>query len=75
MSNPVQRPPQLTLGGQEAFELRNALLKAVKVIRTWHDIGTKDLGLKGTEKDMVWRLYFDNAPEMKEIREALERHA
>ncbi len=67
MSQPCRPRPQLTLGGQEAFELRNALLKAVEVIRTWHDQATSD--------DTAWRIYFDNAPEMKEIREALERHA
>lgn len=67
MRKPIHPQPQLTLGGQEAFELRNALLKAVEVIRTWHDQATSD----GT----AWRIYFQHSPEMKEIREALERHA
>lgn len=72
MSGPVQRPPQLTLGGQEAFELRNALLKAVKLIRTWHEIGS---GIPAESADRLWQKYYAQSPDMKEIREALERHA
>ena len=67
----LTRQAQLTLGGQEAFELRNALLKAVEVIRLWHD-GTLELE---APSNATWRIYYNNAPEMKEIREALERHA
>lgn len=71
MSGPVQRPPQLTLGGQEAFELRNALLAAVQQIRKLYSerFWTEEAATT------AWRDFFDNAPEMKEIREALERHA
>lgn len=67
-SNPRPNSP---LEGQEAFELRNALLKAVEIIRIWHD--ANQTYEKPSEE--AWRIYFNHAPEMQEIRAALERHA
>jgi len=40
--------------------LISALLKAVEVIKSWHNANE------------VWDIYFNNAPEMKEIKEAIE---
>lgn len=49
---------------QEATaELREVLEKAVEVIKQWHNMG-------GAEA--VWQIYYDNAPEMKPIRDALK---
>lgn len=43
-------------------ELAEALHSAVEVIKTWHNMdGSED----------VWQIYYDHAPEMKPIREAL----
>lgn len=41
--------------------LIEALKKAVSVIKEWHNA------------DDVWEIYYNNAPEMREIREALNR--
>lgn len=44
---------------------RNVLLKAVKIIKQWHD-------MPATNPDpMMFKIYYTNAPEMKSIREAL----
>lgn len=71
MSGRVQRPPQLTLGGQEAFELRNALQKAMQKIRKLfcEQFWTEEAAMN------AWQDYYNNDPELKEIREALERHS
>lgn len=42
---------------------RSVLLKAVKIIRQWHDMGMKD--------DSAFKIYYEMAPEMKSIRETL----
>jgi hypothetical protein len=46
------------------LKLDDALAKAVEVIKQWHNMG-------GGED--VWQIYYDNAPEMKLIRETLTR--
>lgn len=44
--------------------LVEALAKAVEVIKQWHNMdGAGD----------VWQIYYENAPEMKLIRETLTR--
>lgn len=48
----------------EITHLRGAVLKAVEVIQTWHNMG-------GNES--VWDIYWRSAPEMKPIREALAK--
>lgn len=46
--------------------LYSAMEKAVEVIKQWHNMG----GAEG-----VWQIYYDNAPEMKPIRDALNAKA
>lgn len=41
---------------------RNVLLQAVKVIHQWHDMGLEN---------SVFPIYYNNAPEMKMIRDVL----
>jgi hypothetical protein len=52
---------------REHAEMHSALAAAVPIIKGWHNFGVQD----GSELD-VWQIYYDNAPEMKPIREALE---
>ena len=49
----------------DARRLRAALLKAVEVIQTWHNMDA------GKDASALWDIYWRNAPEMKPIREAL----
>ncbi len=53
----------------DAAELREALKKAVEVIRLWHGLKIKDQKAEAT----MWQIYWEKSPEMKIIREALER--
>jgi len=53
----------------DAAELREALKKAVAVIRIWHGLKIKDAGAEA----QMWKIYWEQSPEMKPIREALER--
>lgn len=46
--------------------MRAALVKAVEVIQQWHNGG-----LRGKDASELWDIYWRNAPEMKQIREAL----
>jgi hypothetical protein len=46
--------------------LRAALIGAIEVIQTWHN-----MGLAGKHASEMWDIYWRNAPEMKPIREAL----
>lgn len=46
-------------------ELMGVLADAVAVIKTWHNMGLP----RGDEE--TWRLYYENAPEMRTIREAI----
>jgi hypothetical protein len=50
--------------------LRAALVKAVEVIQTWHN-----MGMSGKQASEMWDIYWRNAPEMKLIREALAEAA
>jgi len=51
---------------REINSLRAALVKSVEVIRTWHN-----QGIPVRECSKLWDIYWRNAPEMKQIREAL----
>jgi hypothetical protein len=48
--------------------LRAALVHAVSVIQTWHNMDIPERDRSG-----LWDIYWRNAPEMKPIREALEK--
>ena len=48
----------------ECVALRASLIKAVDVIRIWHNMGMED-------SSNLWDIYWRNAPEMKAIRETL----
>jgi hypothetical protein len=52
----------------EQAELCEALNAAVKVIRTWHGMGHNPESEK-----VAWDLYYRNAPEMRLIRETLDK--
>jgi hypothetical protein len=47
-------------------QLRAALVKAVEVIQTWHNMGVPE-----KQRSELWDIYWRNAPELKQIREAL----
>lgn len=51
---------------EEIIELREALLKAVELIQSWHN-----MGMSGKMASDTWDIYWRNAPELKLIREAL----
>lgn len=46
-------------------ELREALKEAIDLVRMWHGMGMHEL-----QEKQAWKIYFENAPEMKRIREA-----
>ena len=46
------------------------LKKAVELIKTWHN-GEAVIKLGQEQADYMWDIYYNHAPEMKEIREAL----
>ncbi len=50
---------------------RELLLKAVELIKEWHN-GEAVMKLGQEQADNMWNIYYNNAPEMKEIRVALK---
>lgn len=44
---------------------RSTLLRAVKLIKQWHDM------LDKSPDDSVFNIYYEHSPEMKEIRDTL----
>ena len=44
---------------------RSTLLRAVKIIKQWHDMPELE------PDENMFRIYYENAPEMKEIRDTL----
>ncbi len=44
---------------------RSLLLRAVKLIKQWHDMPEQN------PNPMVFKIYYEKSPEMKEIRESL----
>ena len=53
---------------EERHQHISLLTHAVKVIRTFHGIN-----IPQQDEKFVWNLYYQNAPEMKPLREALEK--
>ena len=51
---------------------RELIKKAVEIIKTWHNLDPRTI-LPEEAKERMWNLYYNNAPEMKEIREYLEQ--
>jgi hypothetical protein len=51
----------------EIDRLRDALIHAVSVIQAWHN-----MGMIGKQASDMWDIYWRNAPEMKQIRLALD---
>jgi hypothetical protein len=52
---------------EESERKHAALVHAVSVIQTWHNMGIHD-SFSASE---LWDIYWSNAPEMKPIREAM----
>lgn len=52
-------------------EQKDLLEKAVELIKTWHN-GEAVLKLGEEQAEFMWNVYYNNAPEMKAIRQALE---
>ena len=60
---------------QEGERMTNhkALLKeAVSLIKAWHNFHPCGI-LKEKEAEKMWNIYYNHAPEMKRIREAIEK--
>jgi hypothetical protein len=53
---------------ETADQLRAALRASVQHIRQWHG-----MGIPAIEESYLWQIYWENSPEMKPIREILER--
>jgi hypothetical protein len=51
---------------EEIEQLRTALVQAVSVIQTWHNMEVPE-----KQRSALWDIYWRNAPELKQIREAL----
>ena len=45
--------------------------KAVELIKTWHN-GEAVMKLGKEQAEYMWNIYYNNAPEMKELRQALK---
>ena len=56
----------------EAYDAEMLLLHAVTVIKQWHNMQWQNTGWPQSKASGVWQIYYDNAPEMKPIREALK---
>jgi hypothetical protein len=54
----------------EREQLRAAIVHSVSVIQTWHNMEVPEKQRSG-----LWDIYWRNAPEMKQIREALRGNA
>ena len=50
---------------------RMLLKKAVELIKIWHN-GEAEMKLGHEKAVFMWNVYYNNSPEMKEIREALK---
>ncbi len=48
-------------------ELLEALIKAKKLIKDWHNMGTEDMG------DGLWTIYEEKSPEMQPINNAIKK--
>lgn len=54
------------------FELREALCEAVELIKAWHNMDQAGR-LTKAEQEAMWKIYQEQAPEMKRINAALGR--
>jgi len=61
---------QFELVRAQRDHLLAGLVAAVECVRVWHGMGMS----KEIEPDM-WRLYWEGSPEMKPIRQMLEKYA
>lgn len=52
-------------------KLADAIEQAIAVIKAWHALDSLGKLTRGA-KDTAWNIYFEKAPEMRPIREALE---
>lgn len=52
-------------------KLLTVLKQSVEVIKQWHNAGAVRYKSKEVIEE-IWHLYYENAPEMREIREALK---
>ena len=51
-------------------ETRETLRQAVGLIKSWHNMGARELmGKEQAEK--MWNIYYNKSPEMKKIRDSL----
>jgi len=51
---------------------KELLSEAVDLIKAWHNFHTCGI-LKKEAREAMWNIYYNHAPEMKRIREALEK--
>lgn len=52
-------------------DLNDALGNAIEVIKQWHDMpGSQQNSLPDIEVEKMWKIYYNNAPEMASIRTA-----
>lgn len=49
------------------------LKQAVEIIKGWHNMGSTSGRLTKEQIDLAWKIYYENAPEMKSIRETLSQ--
>jgi hypothetical protein len=59
---------QYKRAADEIEQLRAALVHAVEVIQTWHNMDIRPQSARSE----LWDIYWKNAPEMKPIRAALK---
>jgi len=52
-------------------ENQKILTKAVNLIKSWHNLGAFPK-IPQEQVDKMWQIYYDHAPEMREIRQALK---
>lgn len=54
-------------------ELEDGLVKAVELIRAWHDMPTSSVKFPKEQLDNIWKIYYEQAPEMKPIKQLLNK--
>ena len=56
---------------EESQSVLKVLEHALSVIRSWHDLNAQRSRKSPTIIEEIWLIYYNNAPEMKSIREAI----
>lgn len=56
---------------EQNMVLKSCLIKAVEIIKVWHNMPSAVNKLPKEKEDMMWKIYYQRSPEMKPIREAL----